>query len=146
MNQGLLLPGLARHADHTLFVMRAVVGAFLIWGVWDNIASSARMHEFTEFLAKFQFPAPAFMAQLSVWAQFAIGLAFIFGAFTRWAGILCTINFTVAIVMVDRFAGLRGSFGSICLVLIGLYLATHGAGRFSLDSRWMRKQSLASHG
>jgi putative oxidoreductase len=104
--------------------------------VWDNIASSTRMHEFTEFLAKFQFPVPALMAQLSVWVQFAIGIAFILGAFTRWAGILCTINFIVAIVMVDRFAGLRGAFASICLVLIGLYLATQGAGRFSLDSRW----------
>ena len=136
MNHWLLLTRLERHADQTLLLLRVVVGAFLIWGVWDNIASTTRMHEFAEFLAKFQFPVPAFMAQLSVWIQFAIGIAFILGAFTRWAGILCTINFIVAIVMVDRFAGLRGAFGSICLVLIGLYLATQGAGRFSVDSRW----------
>jgi putative oxidoreductase len=136
MNHWLLLTRLERHADQTLFLLRVIVGAFLIWGVWDNIASSTRMHEFTEFLAKFQFPVPALMAQLSVWVQFAIGIAFILGAFTRWAGILCTINFIVAIVMVDRFAGLRGAFASICLVLIGLYLATQGAGRFSVDARW----------
>ena len=36
--------------------------------------------------------------------------------------------------MVDRFLGLRGTFPSGCLVLIGLYLATHGAGRLSIDS------------
>ncbi len=56
------------------------------------------------------------------------------GLFTRWAGILCVINFLVAIVMVDRFEGMRDSFPSACLVVIGLYLATHGAGRFSVDS------------
>jgi putative oxidoreductase len=36
--------------------------------------------------------------------------------------------------MVDRFGGIRGSFGSLCLILIGLYLATHGPGRFALDT------------
>ena len=36
--------------------------------------------------------------------------------------------------MVDRFDGMRGIFPSGCLVVIGLYLATHGAGRFSVDA------------
>jgi uncharacterized membrane protein YphA (DoxX/SURF4 family) len=44
------------------------------------------------------------------------------------------IIFVVAIVMVDRFGGMRGIFPSGCLVFIGLYLATHGAGRFSVDA------------
>jgi uncharacterized membrane protein YphA (DoxX/SURF4 family) len=44
------------------------------------------------------------------------------------------IVFVVAIVMVDRFGGMRGIFPSGCLVGIGLYLATHGAGRFSMDA------------
>jgi uncharacterized membrane protein YphA (DoxX/SURF4 family) len=58
----------------------------------------------------------------------------VFGLFTRWAGILCVITFVVAIVMVDRHLGFRGTFPSGCLVFIGLYLATHGAGRFSVDA------------
>ncbi len=135
MNHGILLPSLARYADHALLLLRVVVGAFLIWGVWDNIISSARMQEFEDFLAQFKFPAPAFMAQLSVWAQFLIGIAFILGALTRWAGLLCAINFVVALIMVDRFAGIRDAFPSMCLILIGLYLATYGAGRFSVDER-----------
>jgi putative oxidoreductase len=63
-----------------------------------------------------------------------VGVAFIVGLLTRWAGVICTINFVIALIMVDRFAGLRGAFASTCLVLIGIYLALHGAGRYSVDA------------
>ena len=100
----------------------------------QTAAELTRMQEFVAFLSKFRFPAPELMARLSVWAQFAVGAAFIGGLLTRWAGVICAINFIVAIVMVDRFTGLRGAFPSACLVLIGIYLATRGAGRFGIDS------------
>jgi putative oxidoreductase len=66
--------------------------------------------------------------------QLAGGAGFVLGLFTRWAGILCVIHFVAAIVLVDRFGGMRGIFPSGCLIAIGLYLATHGAGRFSVDA------------
>jgi len=129
------LPVLARFSDLALLALRLVVGAFLIYGVWDNIVSPARMAEFVGFLTKFGFPYPEFMAPLSVWAQLLCGVAFILGLFTRWAGLICAFNFVVAIAMVDRHAGIRGSFPSAALVMVGLYLATHGPGWFSLDRR-----------
>lgn len=136
----IFLPALQRYADCSLLLMRIAIGMFLIWGVMDNIVSAERMQEFVAFLTKFGFPAPAFMARLSVWVQLLIGLSFVTGLFTRWAGILCVINFAIAIAMVDRFAGPRGSFGSLCLIVIGLYLATHGPGRFSVDAALDRKR------
>jgi putative oxidoreductase len=75
------------------------------------------------------------MAPLSVWAQCLVGLGFITGLLTRWAGIICAINFTVARVMVDAANGVRGAFPAACLTAIGCYLALHGAGRYSLDQR-----------
>jgi len=36
--------------------------------------------------------------------------------------------------MPSRWARSGGVFPSGCLVVIGLYLATHGAGRFSIDA------------
>lgn len=138
----LLLSALERLSDLALLLMRICIGAFLVWGVWDNIVSAERMQEFVSFLDKFRFPAPELMARLSVWAQFAVGLCFIGGGLTRWAGILCAINFIIAIVMVDRFAGLRGAFPAACLVLFGLYLATRGAGRHSID-RMLRERNPA---
>jgi putative oxidoreductase len=81
-----------------------------------------------------------------VYLQFAIGLAFVLGLFTRWAGIFCVIVFVVAIAMVDRFGGMRGIFPSGCLVGIGLYLATYGAGRFSLDAALRANEQPRSNG
>lgn len=124
---------LAPGGDAALLLMRIVVGAFLIWGVSDNILSAEDMRAFERFLERYGFPLPAVMARVSVWAQFLVGVSFITGFLTRWAGIVCAINFTVAIVMVDAAGGIRNAFPATCLVLIGLYLATHGAGHLSVD-------------
>ena len=86
------------------------------------------MQEFIAFLGKHEFLSPGILAPLSVYLQLAIGVAFVLGLVTRWAGIFCVIIFVVAIVMVDSAGGMRGIFPSGCLVVIGLYLATHGAG------------------
>jgi putative oxidoreductase len=128
------LTQLAAHTDAAILLMRLSVGGFLIWGVWDNIESPAHMAKFVAFLRQFHFPFPELLAPFDVWLQFGIGAAFVAGLLTRWAGLLCALNFLIAIAMVDRFAGLRASFPAWSLVVIGLVLATYGAGRFSLDA------------
>jgi putative oxidoreductase len=134
MRKFLLLNSAQRFSDFALLIMRVFVGLFLIFGVWDNITDSARMQEFVAFLGKHGFPSPRILAPVSVYLQFAIGLGFVLGLFTRWAGIFCVIHFAIAIWMVDRHLGMRGTFPAGCLVVIGLFLATYGAGRFSVDS------------
>src|SRR5215217_1634252 len=134
MSDVIFLRNLSRHEDAALLALRVVVGAFLVWGVWDNVMSPSRMAEFAGFLGKHGFPAPTLMAKVSVYAQLAVGVAFVVGLLTRWAGLICAVNFIVAIVMVDRLQGIRGMFPSAALVLIDLYLATHGAGRYALDN------------
>ncbi len=141
----LLSSPLRDQGDATLLLLRMTTGAFLVWGVLDNILSAERMLEFEHFLASFGFPLPALMAPLSVWAQFLVGLCFIAGFITRWAGIVCAVNFVVAIVMVDAAGGIRAAFPSACLVLIGLHLAAVGAGAFSVDRR-IEKASMLREG
>jgi putative oxidoreductase len=146
MRKLLFLNSAQRFGDFALLLLRLFVGLFLIWSVWDNITSSERMAEFAGFLAKNGFPSPKILAPLSVYTQFLAGCGFVLGLFTRWAGILCVITFLVAIVMVDRHLGFRGTFPSGCLVLIGLYLATHGAGRFSVDAAMRANDTPRSTG
>jgi putative oxidoreductase len=134
MRKFLFLGAAQRFADFALLLLRVFVGLFLIWSVWDKVTSGDEMHEFAAFLAKHDFPAPGLFAPVTVYLQLAIGAGFILGMFTRWAGIFCALNFAIAIALVDRFGGMRGIFPSGCLVFIGLYLATHGAGRFSIDA------------
>jgi len=134
MRKLLFLNSAQRFADFALLLLRVFVGIFLLWNVWDHITSTERMHEFVEFLRKHHFPSPEILGPLSAYLQLAIGAGFIAGLFTRWAGIFCALNFAIAIAMVDRFEGMRGVFPSGCLVFIGLYLATYGAGRLSVDA------------
>ena len=130
----LTLPWLSGGADLALLATRLVVGAFLIFGVWDNIASAERMAEFEKFLELKGFAMPVLMAPLSAYAQFLVGVAFIAGFATRWAGLICAFNFIVALVMVDAPLGIRPAFPAAALVLFGLIFATIGACRISIDA------------
>jgi len=139
MASRITLTPLARFNDAAFLLTRLFVGGFLIWGVWDNITSPAHMETFVGFLRQHRFPFPELLAPFDVWVQFAIGVAFILGLATRWAGLLCAVNFIIAIVMVDQHAGIRGAYPAASLVLIGLILATYGPGRFSLDAALFRE-------
>jgi len=134
MRKLVFLGSAQKFSDFALLLMRVFVGLFLVWGVWDDITSGEQMNAFANLLAKQGFPAPRLFAPVSAYLQLAIGAAFVLGLFTRWAGLLCAIHFGIAIVMVDHHGGMRGIFPSGCLVVIGLFMATYGAGRFSIDA------------
>jgi putative oxidoreductase len=127
---------LKRYSDLSLLLLRILTGAFLIYGTQDNILSDARMHEFVQFLAKRGFVWPELMAPLSVYAQFICGVLLVLGLLTRWAGLLMTFNFIVAVVMVHWSQDFRGWWPAIVLVFISLHFTLHGAGRYSLDA-WL---------
>jgi len=134
MRKLVFLGSAQKFGDLALLLMRVFVGLYLVWSVWDDVTSREQMDQFVQFLGKNGFPSPRLLAPMSVYLQLAIGAAFVLGLFTRWAGVLCAIHFGVAIAMVDHHGGMRGIFPSGCLVVIGLYLATYGAGRFSVDA------------
>jgi putative oxidoreductase len=134
--RGLLDPkGLGRFEALSLLLLRLFVGAFMIYGVWDNITDAARMAEFATFLTTIGCPMPEIAAPLSVWAQFAVGVAFILGLFTRWAGVLLAINFVVAFLLICRTgASFRDLYPPTILIFVGLVYAAHGARGLGLDA------------
>jgi putative oxidoreductase len=132
----LLLPGLSRFSDLGLLALRVVVGAFLIWGVQDNIVSEERMQEFVRFCAANGFPAPQFMAPLSVYAQFICGALLIVGLFTRLAAIVMAVHFVVAVLMVHLQQDFRAQWPALNLVFLCAYFAVRGAGHWAAD-RWL---------
>jgi putative oxidoreductase len=118
-----------------MLALRLYVGWFLIVGVWDNIASIARMAEFEAFLANLNCPMPSLAAPVSVWVQFAVGVLLIPGVLTRIAGLLLAVNFIVAVALLaGAGANERDLFPPAILIFVGLVLATQGAGRWSVDS------------
>jgi putative oxidoreductase len=140
LNRWITLSPLAVTTDAALLLTRVSVGAFLIWGVWDNITSADHMARFVTFLRQFDFVYPELMAPFGVALQFAIGVLFVAGLATRWAGLACAANFVIAIVMVDHHAGLRAAYPAWSLVVIGLILASIGPGRWSADALLTRRE------
>lgn len=133
MRKWLLLPGLARFGDLGLLLLRWVTGAFLIYQSQDNIVSAARMEEFVRFLDQFHFPMPGLLAPLCVWAQFLCGIAFILGLMTRWAGLVTTFVFIVAVWMVHWPQDFPGWWPALILIFLGILFATLGPGRYAID-------------
>jgi putative oxidoreductase len=133
-NHILFLSGNARFADVGLLLLRVVTGAFLIYQSHDNVFSAARMDEFVKFLTQFNFVMPELMAPLSVYAQFAAGIAFILGLFTRWFGLITAVNFIVAVWMVHWNDPIPGIWPAAILVVLGLYFGLRGSGRYGLDA------------
>jgi putative oxidoreductase len=137
----LMLSGNARHADLGLLLLRLSTGAFLIYQSHDNVFSAARMDEFVKFLVQFNFPMPELMAPLSVYAQFAAGIGFVLGLFTRWLGLITMVNFMVACWMVHWSQDFAGWWPALVLVVLGLYFGLRGGGRFAIDALIERRAS-----
>lgn len=136
----LFLDGLGRYADVGTLILRVLTGAFLVYGVADNVVSTERMREFSDFLAANRFPAPGLLAVLSVYTQLVCGIALILGILTRWAGAIVALHFVVAVVMVHWSQDFRGWWPAIVLVAIGIQFALAGAGRISLDAKLLRSE------
>ena len=127
--------------DFAVAFLRILTGGFLVHGVWDNVTSPARMDEFEAFLTQFGFPMVELMAPLSVYTQLIAGLGLVFGLLTRWAGVLVTANFVVAMLMVHLNDEFRAMWPAFVLVAIGAYFATAGGGRFALDRLVLSRKS-----
>ena len=138
--QFLLLPGNARFADLGLLLLRLVTGSFLIYQSHDNVLSAERMDEFVKFLAQFGFAYPELMAPLSVYFQFAAGIAFILGLLTRWFGLITCFNFIVAVWMVHSPDPFPTWWPALILVFLGLYFGLRGSGRYGFDALIERRQ------
>jgi putative oxidoreductase len=130
----LFLPGNARFADLGLLLLRCATGVFLIYQSHDNVFSVERMDEFVKFLAQFGFPAPATLGPLSVYFQFAAGIGFILGLFTRWLGLITCFQFIVAVWMVHSPDPFPTWWPALVLVFLGLYFGLRGSGRYGLDA------------
>ncbi|MDP3853365.1 DoxX family protein [Phenylobacterium sp.] len=131
---------LRRGLDAILLLIRLLVAGFLIVSAAPYCFQAAKLTEFVALMTKYGFAAPHILAPLSVWVMFLASLCLIAGLATGWAGLVVAFNFVVAIVMVDRFQGISGSFPSASLIAMGLLLAAAGPGRYALDT-WIARRA-----
>jgi putative oxidoreductase len=138
LRDALFLPRNARYGDLGLLLLRCATGVFLIYQSHDNVFSAARMEEFVKFLRQFHFIYPELLAPLSVYAQFAAGIGFILGVFTRWLGLITCFNFIIAVWMVHSRDPFPTWWPALVLVFLGLYFGLLGSGRYGLDALFER--------
>lgn len=137
MHSLILLTGLRGLSDAALLLLRVLVGSFLMWGTWDNVASAERMQEFVAFLTALHCPMPELAAPVSVYAQFLCGALILLGLLTRWAALIMTFNFIVAVALLTLGGGetdFRALFPPLVMIAIPLVLATHGSGAYAIDA------------
>ena len=128
-----------RHRDYGAVFIRLVIGAFIIWGVQDNVLSWDRMVEFSQFLRKNGVPYPLFAANLSVYAQLICGISILLGAFIRPTSVIFIINFIFAIIIAHRGDSFRGMFPALVMIAAGLFFLFNGAGKLSVDEALERR-------
>lgn len=127
---------LGRYGDIGVLLLRVAFGARLIQGTQDNVFSWKHMLLFRDFLDHHGFPAPLVCAVVSVAFQFACGILWIVGWKTRWAGLFMAGNFTVALLGVHIGDPYLALAPALHLLVVAVFLLTHGAGRLSLDA-WL---------
>lgn len=129
------LDKLKSYSDTGVLIIRLAFGARLIYGTQDNLLSWEQMLEFSKFLESFNFPLPVVSAVLSVVVQFAGGLMFIFGFYTRLAALLILLNFTVALVVVHWGDSYLNLAPALHLWVVSFFLLTYGPGKISFDQK-----------
>jgi putative oxidoreductase len=137
-------PSRRRLAGYGPVLLRLVVGSFLVYGVQDNVFSSARMEEFAKFLAAHEFPWPTFCAYLSAYAQFVCGILIALGAAIRLASVPMIFNFLVAVLCVHLRDGdpFPRHFPALVILAACVLFLLDGAGRLSVD-HWLARRTAA---
>ena len=140
MRDPLALDFFDKRREYGAIFLRLLIGAFIIWGVQDNIVSHERMVEFEKFLAAKGTPSPAFAARLSCYAQLICGISILLGAFIRLTSVAFIINFIAAILIAHRGDTFRNMFPALMMLASGLFFLVHGAGKPSVDE-WLERRS-----
>lgn len=123
-----------KRREYGMFFVRLIIGFHLIYGTADNVFSTARMHEFRDFLSSHGVPLPLFAAYLSAWAQFLCGILFILGLFVRPAAVVMIINFIAALLIAHRTGGYPPAALALIMLFSSIALLVHGPGRPAMKS------------
>jgi putative oxidoreductase len=116
----------------------------LIMGIILSVAGYAKLVGIAgtiEYFAKHGFPLPLITAWFITLLELCGGIALILGLFVRYLGLLYTIEFVVAVFWVKLATqGYGAARLDMMLVAGAAALYFLGAGRWSIDSVWLKKK------
>ena len=130
---------LSSQKDGGLLLTRIMMGVILIAHGWAKFNFGWAIGFFGNTL---KFPVPSVLGPFITVLEIGGGAALILGLVTRYLGILYTLQFIVAAyvqwIVFSKgfvFTSLKtpGAELELLLLFTGILLATHGAGKYSLD-------------
>jgi len=136
MNQ--IMNWLERQREVGLLIVRLAVGFILFWAGYAKVFL-AGMAGVTENFRRIGIWLPEVAGPFISLLELVGGAALIVGLFTRYFGILFTIEFIVALLVVNLPRGFNAGRLDLMLIVAGVLFATHGAGRISLDAMLRRR-------
>ena len=129
--------------DATTLLGRLLLSILFIWGGWGKLMAAAATQA---YFAKDGLPMPEVAVAVAVFVELGVGLALLFGLFTRVSAIVlaawCIITALIAHTnfadnnMKIHFMKNLGMAGGL------LYVFAFGAGRYSLDALIGRRRAL----
>lgn len=125
---------LSAQRDTGLLLLRIMMGIILIWSGWVKITKTGWA---IGFFDKVGIPIASVSGPFVTLLEGVGGIALILGFLTRILGCLYAIEFVVAAYM-QWFAfgkGYPGAQLELLLLFTAVLLATHGAGKYSLDAK-----------
>lgn len=132
--------------DLAVLVLRLAAGTVLAYHGWLKLQN---VEGFAGFVASLGIPAPQLTAYLVTYLEFLGGIALILGLATRYVAALFAIEMVFTNILVKFDVGLIATDGGVgaeldVLVLaVALVLLLVGAGKWSLDSLFLRRRGVA---
>jgi len=132
-----LLRSLSQLGPISIAILRVVMGVIFLYQGYNKVFKAGFAIEY--FRNTFHIPVSEFFGPLVSVLELGGGALLIVGLFTRYLGILFTIEFIVAALIQASLKGPTKAMLEYVILVAVFVLATHGAGTLSLDKpgqRW----------
>ncbi|MBI4083185.1 MAG: DoxX family protein [Candidatus Lambdaproteobacteria bacterium] len=127
-----LMEWLSRQEAIALLLVRLATGAVLVDAGYRKLFLAGLAGVTSQF-REWGYPLPQVIGPAIGLFELVGGLALFAGLFSRYIGVLVTIQFVVAILTVNMARGFQPSRLPMMLVVAGLVIATSGGGAWTLD-------------
>ncbi len=127
--------------DGLLLLGRILLSSLFLWSGWGKLMAADATQA---YFGKLGLPIPELAWAVALFVELAIGLALLFGLFTRAAGLILAAWCIATAVAAHTGFGDRGQEINFMknVVMAGgmLYVVAFGAGAFSLDALLRRRR------
>ena len=131
--------------DATALLGRVLLSLIFVWGGWGKLMAASATQA---YFAKSGLPVPELAVAVAVFVELGVGLALLFGLFTRWTGLVLAVwCILTALVAHTDFSDRNMEIHFMKNVAMTggmLYVFAFGGGAYSLDALLRRRRMVVA--